>query len=76
MIVDNWKRIVKFSYQFWGNVLAAVFSACEFLLPYINEVVYIPPKLFLVLSFVVIIIANMLRFVTQTSISGSGDKDE
>lgn len=76
MIVDNWKKIVKFSYQFWGNILAAVFSACEFALPYINEVVYIPPKVFLVLSFVVIILANMLRFVTQTNISGSGDKDE
>jgi hypothetical protein len=75
MVVDNWKRIIKFSYQFWGNILAAVFSACEFALPYINEVVYIPPKLFLILSFVVIILANMLRLVVQTNISARpGDK--
>lgn len=70
MIVDNWKSILKFSYQFWCNILAAVFTACEFALPYIQEVVYIPPKLFLGLSFVIIIIANLLRFKVQTSISG------
>ncbi len=70
MIVDNWKSILKFSYQFWLNVVAAVFSACEFALPYIQEVVYIPPKLFLGLSFVVVILANIMRFKAQTSISG------
>jgi hypothetical protein len=70
MIVDNWDKILKFSYQFWLNVIAAVLSACEFALPYIQEIVYIPPKIFLGLSFVVIIFANLARFKAQTSISG------
>lgn len=74
MVVDNWKLILKFSYQFWLNVLAAVFSACEFALPYIQEVVYVPPKIFLVLSFVTVILANVFRFVAQISISG--DRNE
>jgi hypothetical protein len=74
MIVDNWKSILKFSYQFWMNILAAVFSACEFALPYINEVVYVPPKLFLGLSFVTVVLANIFRFIAQTSISGTGEK--
>lgn len=74
MFVDNWKKIIKFSYQFWLNILAAVLSACEFALPYINEVVYVPPKVFLGLSFVVVILANISRFIAQTSISG--DKNE
>jgi hypothetical protein len=71
MFVDNWKNILKFSYQFWLNILAAVLSACEFALPYINEVIYVPPKLFLGLSFVVVILANIFRFIAQTSVSGS-----
>lgn len=70
MFVGNWKLILKFSYQFWLNVLAAVFSACEFGLPYIQEVVYIPPKVFLIMSFVTVILANVFRFIAQVSISG------
>ena len=76
MVVGNWKSILKFSYQFWLNVLAAVLSGCEFVLPYIQEVVYVPPKLFLVLSFIVIILANIFRFIAQTNISGDRNKND
>ena len=64
-LVNDWKKVVKKGWQFRLNILSALLSAAEFLLPYINEWHDIPRGLFAILSVITILSANVARVISQ-----------
>ena len=78
-IVSNWSRILRYSLQFWTNIVAAILGTAEIVLQtdpfggYIRDVIDVPDRVFLVGSIVTIFLSNIFRFITQNKVSGNGE---
>ncbi|ASY62545.1 hypothetical protein SJ05684_c10880 [Sinorhizobium sojae CCBAU 05684] len=75
-LIADWRAVLRYAWSFRLNILAALLSGLEVWFTFINpESLPIPHGTFAALACVTTILANIARFVAQTSISG-GKPDE
>lgn len=65
-LYPNWKTILKRAWSIRFNVLAALFSCAEYLLPYYSD--SFPKGIFALLSILAIFGSNLSRIVFQESV--------
>ncbi len=66
MLLPNWKQIAKKAWSVRLMALASILSGCEAILPYAEYV--LPRGSFALLSFVIVTLALLARFVVQKEI--------
>ena len=70
-ILPNWKTIAKKAWSVRLMALASVLSGCEAILPYAEFI--LPRGSFALLSFVIVTLALLARFVVQKGIEDAND---
>lgn len=73
-LVPHWRRVLKRAWSIRLMALAFLFSALEIVLPAFDGVLPIPPRLFALLSGLVVGAAFVSRLVAQSSLS-KGEPD-
>lgn len=62
---EDWKHILRYAWSIRFNLLSTFFGLCEIALPIIDEMIYIPRGLFLVLALVSNLLGNVARVLSQ-----------
>lgn len=62
---EDWKHILKYAWSIRFNLLATLLGLFEIILPIIDEIIYIPRGIFLVMAVVANILANVARVISQ-----------
>ena len=74
-LIPDWKIVARKAWSVRLMAIASVLSGCEAVLPYAEFM--LPRGLFALLSFVIVTLALLARFVAQRDIQGdSKEKDE
>ena len=74
-LIPNWKLIARKAWSVRLMAIASILSGCEAVLPYAEFV--LPRGSFALLSFVIVTLALLARFVAQRDIQdASKEKDE
>lgn len=68
--VANWAAVLRYAWSLRLMALAAVLSAVEVAIPYLDDVLPLPPGIFALLAGLVTLGAMAARFVAQAPISG------
>lgn len=71
--VANWRAVLRHAWSLRLMLLAAMLSAVEVAIPYLDGVLPLPPGIFALLAGIVTLAAMAARFVAQSPISGGKD---
>lgn len=74
-LAPDWRKVLRHAWSLRLIVLAALLSGAEVALPFMGELVPVPPRIFAALSFVTVAGAFIARLVAQQSISGKGESE-
>jgi hypothetical protein len=67
--VRNWRAVLRYAWSIRLMLLAGLLSGAEVVLPLLDGILPIPPRLFAVLSFLSVGGAVFARFIAQKGIS-------
>lgn len=73
-LIANWRAVLRYAWSLRLMVVAAVLSAVEVAVPYLDGVLPVPPGLFAVLAALVTLAAMIARFVAQAPLQKGDDR--
>lgn len=69
-LIPNWRKVLRHAWSVRLIVLAGVLTGCEAILPVVPNLVQVQPGVFAALTFAVVMLALVSRFIAQQKISG------
>ncbi|MBB3234456.1 hypothetical protein [Phyllobacterium endophyticum] len=67
--VRNWRAVLRYAWSIRLMLLAGLLSGIEAILPLLDGVLPVPPRLFAVLTFLTVGLAFVARLIAQKGIS-------